>query len=91
MGNAHGGVTMALLDVAMVHAARSPVGGEAMPPRRCTTIEMKTSFLRPGRGRLLATGKVLHRTSSIVFCEAAVVDADGRLTAHATGSFKLLT
>ena len=90
MGGAHGGVTMALLDVAMVHAARSPSKGEITPLRRCTTIEMKTAFMRPGKGRLLAKGKVLHRTSSIAFCEASVFDDEGHLTAHATGTFKYL-
>ena len=89
-GVAHGGVTMTLLDVAMAHAARSP--GEDGEPERSgiVTIEMKTSFMRPGLGRVVATGKRLHRTASMAFCEASVVDADGQLIAHATGTFKFL-
>ncbi|UUX97257.1 PaaI family thioesterase [Aquabacterium sp. J223] len=90
LGMAHGGVTMTLLDVAMAHAARSPTteGGERTPA--VVTIEMKTTFMRPGTGRLVAEGRRLHRTASMAFCEAAVRDDHGRLVAHATGTFKYM-
>ncbi len=87
---AHGGVTMTLLDVVMAHAARSPIEGKAKDERGVVTIEMKTSFLRPGQVRLIARGKVLHRTSSMAFCEASVVHENGELVAHATGTFKYM-
>ena len=87
---AHGGVTMTLLDVAMAHAARSP-DEEGAPERRgVVTIEMKTSFMRPGLGRMVATGRRLHRTASMAFCEATVVDTEGKIVAHSTGTFKFL-
>jgi len=54
------------------------------------TIEMKTSFMRPGLGRLRAVGRRLHRTASFAFCEASLVDSEGLLLAHATGTFKFL-
>ncbi len=57
---AHGGVTMTLLDVAMAHAARSPLASGGEPQPGVVTIEMKTSFMRPGQGRLVATGRRLH-------------------------------
>jgi uncharacterized protein (TIGR00369 family) len=85
---AHGGVVMTLLDVAMAHAARSPRSGETQAARGVLTVEMKTSFMRPGIGRLLARGKVLTQTLS--FCEASMFDAANKLIAHATGTFKLL-
>ena len=87
---AHGGVTMTLLDVAMAHAARSPesAGGGLQPG--VVTVEMKTSFMRPGEGLLVATGRRLHRTASLAFCEGSVHDREGRLVAHATGTFKYL-
>lgn len=87
---AHGGATMGLLDVAMAHAARSPhsPGGPWMPG--VVTIEMKTSFLLPGEGRLVATARCLRRTASLAFCEAGITRADGELVAHATGTFKFL-
>ena len=81
---AHGGVTMTLLDVAMAMAARS------MTPdfRGVVTIEMKTTFLRPGRGTLRAIGRCVHRTGSMAFCEAEVLDAQDLTVARASGTFK---
>ncbi len=86
----HGGVTMTLLDVVMAHAARSPHAGVAPDTRGVVTVEMKTSFMRPGLGRLQARGKLLHKTVSLAFCEASIFDADEVLVAHATGTFKYL-
>lgn len=87
---AHGGVTMTLLDVAMAHAARSPSEPGGPPQPGVVTIEMKTSFLRPGQGRLVGTGLLLHRTASLAFCEARMVDARGQLVGHASGTFKYM-
>jgi uncharacterized protein (TIGR00369 family) len=89
-GVAHGGVLMTLLDVAMAHAARSktkhlPDGGPGL-----VTIEMKTSFMRPGLGLLKAQGSVLQSTAKMAFCEGRVIDAQGQLCAHATATFKFL-
>lgn len=93
---AHGGVTMTLLDVAMAHAARSadaPADANASSAsgRGVVTIEMKTSFMRPGTGRLTARARVMTRTIALAFCEASLFDEAGALVAHATGSFKYLT
>ena len=89
---AHGGVTMTLLDVAMAHAARSSGrGGEGQSNGiGVVTIEMKTSFMRPGLGRLLAKGRRIHSTASLAFCEAQVFDEKGELVAQASGTFKYL-
>ena len=89
-GVAHGGLTMTLLDVAMSHAARSPGPNGEVQTVGAATIEMKTTFMRPGLGRLVGKGRRLHRTSSMVFCEGSVFDADEQLVAHATGTFKFL-
>ena len=85
---AHGGVLMTMLDVAMAHAARSGVAGDAEQGPGVATIEMKTSFMRPSEGRLRATGKLLHRTATLAFCEGSVFDEAGHLCAHATATFK---
>ena len=89
-GVAHGGVTMTLLGVAMSHAARSPGPSGEVETVGAATIEMKTTFLRPALGRLVAQARRLHRTPSMVFCEGSVFDADQQLVAHATGTFKFL-
>jgi uncharacterized protein (TIGR00369 family) len=87
---AHGGVTMTLLDVVMAHAARSSGIKPGDAAVGVVTVEMKTSFMRPGIGRLIGRGRLLHRTISLAFCEASVVDAEDKLVAHATGTFKYL-
>ena len=87
---AHGGVVMTLLDVVMAHAARSVRDDSEHGEPGIVTVEMKTSFLRPATGRLMATGHLLHGTRSMAFCEGSVHDAGGALCAHATGTFKFL-
>jgi len=81
----HGGVILTLMDVAMAVAARS-----VQKDMGAVTIELKTSFMRPATGRLLAKGQLLHRTRNMAFTEARVLDAQGQLCAHATGTFKYM-
>jgi uncharacterized protein (TIGR00369 family) len=87
---AHGGVSMTLLDVAMAHAARSINRDRADFGPGVVTIEMKTSFMRPGEGELRAIGRLLHRTATLAFCEGEILGSDGERIAHATGTFKYL-
>ena len=81
----HGGATMALLDVAMAVAARSDT-----PDLGVVTIEMKTMFMQPSRGPLVARGRLIHRTGSMAYAEGTVHDAEGRLCSHSTGTFKYM-
>jgi uncharacterized protein (TIGR00369 family) len=87
---AHGGVLMTMLDVAMAHAARSVHAKAADFGPGVATVEMKTSFMRPAEGQLRATGKLLHRTTTMAFTEGSVYDDAGHLCAHATATFKYL-
>ena len=87
---AHGGVLMTMLDVAMAQAARSIHAHEADFGPGVVTIEMKTSFMRPAEGHLRAVAELLHRSTTMAFCEASVLDDGGHLCAHATGTFKYL-
>ena len=89
-GMAHGGVVMTLLDVAMALAAREAPTSEASPVRSTATIEMKTTFLRPGSGRLVADAHCIQRSGSMAFCEGEVVDAAGTRVARASATFKFL-
>lgn len=92
-GVAHGGATMTLLDVVMAHAARSVNTHSPDFSPGVVTVEMKTSFMRPGQGRLLAKGRLMHRTGTLAFCEGSVFveSAEGRqLCAHATATFMYL-
>jgi len=86
----HGGAVMTLLDVTMAQAARS-----VQAEMGVVTIEMKTSFMRPAKvavgQKLVARGKLQHRTRSLAFTEGRVYDADGQLCAVATGTFKYVS
>jgi uncharacterized protein (TIGR00369 family) len=82
-GVTHGGALMTLLDVAMALAGRS-----VQKDMGVVTIEMKTSFMRPSQGKLLAKGHLLHRTATLAFTEGTIYDAKGRACAHASGTFK---
>ena len=79
----HGGACMTLLDITMAAAARSQT-----PEIGVVTIEMKTSFMQPSVGPLAARGRLMHRTATLAFTEASIYDEQGRLCAHATGTFK---
>ena len=79
----HGGACMTLLDVAMAVAARS-VDKEM----GVVTIEMKTTFMQPARGKLSGKGRLMHRTATMAFTEATIYDSEGKPCAHATGTFK---
>jgi uncharacterized protein (TIGR00369 family) len=74
---------MTLLDITMAAAARSQT-----PEMGVVTIEMKTSFMQPSVGPLHARGKLIHRTATMAFVEARIYDAQERVCAHATGTFK---
>ena len=87
---AHGGVVMTMLDVAMAMAARSAQGSGTSLDSGVATVEMKTSFMRPAEHQLRAVARVLHKTATLVFCEASLFDDQGQLCANATGTFKVL-
>ena len=80
---AHGGACMTLLDISMAAAARSDT-----PEFGVVTIEMKTSFMRPSLGALRGVGRLMHRTATLAFVEASILDEKDQLCAHATGTFK---
>ena len=79
----HGGASMTLLDVTMAVAARSVAQEMGV-----VTIEMKTSFMQAARGTLIAKGRLIHRTTTMAFTEASIYDAEDKICAHATGTFK---
>jgi len=82
-GVTHGGAVMTLMDVTMAVAARSVEREMGV-----VTIEMKTSFMQPSRGKLTGKGRLMHRTATLAFTEATIYDEAGRACAHATGTFK---
>lgn len=84
---AHGGVLMAMLDGVMSSAALSKSGFT----KAVVTIDMSTSFIKPGRGRLVAHGQTVGGGRSVCFCEARIEDEAGDLVARALGTFKYVS
>ena len=86
IGAMHGGVLLTMLDVAMASAAVSRHDFRLT----AVTLNLDSSFVGPGRGRLTADGEVLDDDGSVALCSASVTDAEGRLVAQALGSFRYL-
>ena len=88
MGTIHGGVLCDVADAAMGMAYASTLGeGESF-----TTLELKTSFLRPvWHATLTAVGEVVQRGRTVGLVECRVTDERGRLVAHATSTCLTLT
>jgi uncharacterized protein (TIGR00369 family) len=86
IGSVHGGVVLTLLDVAMASAAVSLLDFT----RTAVTLNLTTSFIEPGRGRLVADGHVLRHDEQVAWCTATVTDEQGKLVATAQGSFRYL-
>ena len=86
---AHGGVLMTVLDAALAIAGRASHTDDYDAPVNTITVEMKTSFIRPGAGRLTVRAECVHKASTLMFCEGEARDDQGRLVARANGTFKL--
>jgi uncharacterized protein (TIGR00369 family) len=63
-----------------------------LPPGQfAPTLELKVSLLRPARpGRLIGTGRVVHRGGTIAFLEGSLRDVDGQLVATATATARVI-
>ena len=83
-GGGHGGVVMSLLDSAMAHAALSKIDYS----REVVTVDMHVAFMKPGTGRLSATGRATGGGRSVCFCEAEICNEAGQVTAKAMGTFR---
>lgn len=85
IGMVHGGLVSTLLDSALGCAAHTtlPAG------TGYTSIEYKVNYLRPvtaDSGPMLCTGTVIKPGHRVVFAEAGVTDAAGKVVATASGS-----
>ena len=88
MGSVHGGVVTMLLDTAMGCSVQSTLEAGA----GYTTVELKTSFVRPvtvAAGPLRVEGQVMHAGRRSALAEAKLVDAEGRLFAYGTSTCML--
>jgi uncharacterized protein (TIGR00369 family) len=83
MKQIQGGYLCAMLDEAMSVACMVASGMTAVAP----TLEMKTSFFRPGApGKIRGIGRVVKWGRQVAFTEGELYDPEGRLLAKATGT-----
>jgi uncharacterized protein (TIGR00369 family) len=83
LGSVHGGYAATLLDSCMACAVHSTSPNGV----GYTTLEFKVSFIRAltvDTGRVRAEGKVISGGRRVATAEGRLVDARGRLLAHAT-------
>ena len=83
----------ALMVVAFTLATLASLSGYQLMLIICigvVTVEMKVNFMQPGRGELRATGRVLHRSTTMAYCEGEIRDSEGHFVAKALGTFKYM-
>jgi uncharacterized protein (TIGR00369 family) len=87
MGVIQGGFLAAMLDDTLGPALVATLpAGEFAP-----TLELKVSFLRPAMpGRLVGTGRVVHRGGTIAFLEGALRDPAGEIVATASATARVV-
>jgi len=85
----HGGWTAAVLDTAMALSNLTLLGVE----QTFTTLDIRINYLRPitvETGEVTAIGGVLQSGRKIAYVEAKLVDPNGKLLAHGTGSLLIM-
>ena len=86
-GSVQGGFLAAMLDDTMGPALVATLAPELF----ATTVELKVNYIRPARvGRLVASGRVVHRGRSICFLAGELHDDSGALIATATATARLV-
>jgi uncharacterized protein (TIGR00369 family) len=87
LGVVQGGFLAAMLDDTL-----GPALVATLPPGQfAPTLELKVNFLRPARpGRLVGTGRIVHRGGTIAFLEGSLRDAEGQLVATATATARVV-
>jgi uncharacterized protein (TIGR00369 family) len=88
-GQVQGGEIATVLDAAMGYAVSSLLAvGDSFAPS-----ELRTSYRRPvtvDAGPLRVEAGVLHQGRETALAEGRIVDAEGRLFAHATATWSLM-
>lgn len=85
-GVVHGGVAATLFDSALGCAVQSLLPKGSMAP----TMQLDINYIRPitkSTGRVRCSGQVVHLGKRSATAEGRLVDMNGKLYAHATGTF----
>lgn len=88
-GTLQGGIQSMLLDAAAGFAASRHLAGDDPVVVPVVTLSLTSNFLAPAPlGDVIATGRVTGGGHKIVYANADIHDADGRLLAQGHGVFK---
>jgi len=85
-GVVHGGVAATLFDSALGCAVQTLLPKASMAP----TMQLDINYIRPitkSTGRVRCSGQVVHLGKRSATAEGRLVDMNGKLYAHATGTF----
>jgi uncharacterized protein (TIGR00369 family) len=85
VGTVHGGWGASILDSALALSTLSILEAD----QGYTTLDIRINYLRPltvETGEVRAEGRVLQGGRKLAYCEAKLVDKDGKLVCHGTGS-----
>ena len=85
-GVVHGGVAATLFDSALGCAVQSLLPKASIAP----TMQLDINYIRPitkSTGRVRCSGQVVHLGKRSATAEGRLVDMNGKLYAHATGTF----
>lgn len=85
IGTVHGGWAASILDTALALSALTTLEAD----QTFTTVDIRINYLRPitvETGELEAEGRVLQAGRRLAYCEADLVDSNGKLLCHGTGS-----
>jgi uncharacterized protein (TIGR00369 family) len=87
-GVVHGGIAATLFDSSLGCAVQS-----LLPPAHIApTLQLQVNYIRPitiRTGKVFCSGKVVHMGKRSATAEGRLTDGDGKLYAHATGTFIL--
>lgn len=89
IGSVHGGWAAAILDTALALSVLSTLEAD----QGFTTVDIRINYLRPltvETGEVRAEGRVLQGGRRLAYSEAKLVDANGKLICHGTGSCLIL-
>jgi uncharacterized protein (TIGR00369 family) len=87
MGSVQGGFLAAMLDDTLGPALIATLPDGQFAP----TLELKVSFLRPvSPGRIIGTGRVVHRGGSIAFLAGELRNQAGEVCATATATVRII-
>ncbi|MFC4076974.1 PaaI family thioesterase [Salinithrix halophila] len=87
-GIVHGGITATLADSTM-----GSLINKSLPKSQfAVTVEMKTHFLQPGRGKeLISTARLIRLGQTLAVADCQVENERGTLIALTTGTFSIQT